>query len=115
MAKHVWRELGLTNIEPVIGNINDTLPAHCPKHVDLAYVDANHTYEATLRYFKQLLPAVGEKSIVVVDDIYHSQEMERAWRAIQAEPQVTSTVDCYHAGLVFFIPHYIRKHFRIRI
>ena len=115
VAKHVWRELGLTNIEPVIGNINDTLPAHCPKHVDLAYVDANHTYEATLRYFNQLLPAVGEKSIVVVDDIHHSQEMERAWRAIQAEPQVTSTVDCYHAGLVFFNPHYIRKHFRIRI
>lgn len=114
-AMKTWRTLGLTNIEPVIGNIDQTLAASCPKQVDLAYIDANHTYEATLRYFRQLLPAAGQQSIYVVDDIHHSPEMERAWCAIQAVPQVTSTIDCYNFGLVFFDKHYIRKHYRMRI
>lgn len=115
IAVQVWRPLGLTNIKPVEGNIDDTLPKHCPKRIDLAFVDANHTYDATLRYFRQLLPAMGEHSILVVDDIYHSPEMERAWHDIQAAGQVTSTIDCYHVGLVFFNRHYIRKHYKMRI
>ena len=36
VAMEVWRTLKLTNIEPVIGNIDDTLGDHCPKVVDLA-------------------------------------------------------------------------------
>lgn len=115
IAVQVWRNLKLTNIEPVSGNIDDTLPKHCPKRIDLAFIDANHTYDATLRYFRQLMPAMGEQSILVVDDIYHSPEMERAWHDIQASGQVTSTIDCYHIGLVFFNTHYIRKHYKMRI
>lgn len=115
IAEQVWRTIGLTNIEPVLGNIDDTLPQHCPESVDMAYIDANHTFEATMRYFRQLLPTMDEQGIMVVDDIYHSPDMERAWRAIQSNPAVTSTVDCYHVGLVFFNQHYIRKHYKIRI
>lgn len=115
VAMEVWRALGLTNIEPVIGNIDDTLRKHQPKRIDLAYIDANHTYEATLRYFKQLLPAMQQNSICVIDDIHHSEEMEKAWKEIQQIAQVTSTIDCYRLGIVFFDKHYIRKHYRMRI
>lgn len=114
-AIDVWRALKLTNIEPVIGNIDDTLPARCPEQVDLAFIDANHTYEATMRYFRQLMSAVQQHSIIVVDDIYHSPEMTRAWQDIQSLPQVTTTIDCYHIGIVLFNKHYIRKHYKIRI
>lgn len=115
IAEDVWRKLHLTNIRPVQGNIDLTLPKHCPEQIDLAYIDANHTCEATLRYFRQLLPTMREHSIMVVDDIYHSPEMTRAWHEIQATPEVTTTIDCYHIGLVFFNPHYLRKHYKIRI
>lgn len=115
VAEEVWRTLELTNIEPIMGNIDDTLPKHCPEQVDFAYMDANHTYEATLRYFRQLLPHLRNQSIVVLDDIHHSPEMERAWYEIQSMQQVTSTIDCYHIGLVFFNKHYIRKNYRMRI
>ena len=115
VAEQVWRTLKLTNIEPILGNIDQTLPKHCPKQIDLAYIDANHTYEATVRYFRQLLPHIGSHAIVVVDDIHHSPEMERAWHEIQTVKQVTSTIDCFHTGLVFFNPHYIRKHYKMRI
>ena len=51
----------------------------------------------------------------MIDDIHHSPEMERAWHEIQAMKEVTSTIDCYHVGLVFFNKHYIRKDYRMRI
>ena len=111
----VWRELGIQNIVPVIGNIDDTLSRYKAKKTDLAFIDANHTYEATMRYFRQLLPSATQHSIYVIDDIHHSPEMERAWHEIQAMKEVTSTIDCYHVGLVFFNKHYIRKHYRMRI
>lgn len=114
-AMAIWRTLGLTNIQPVVGNIDDTLPKTCPKHIDLAYIDANHTREATMRYFRKLLPAMGSHSIMVFDDIHHSPEMEQAWREIQTFEQVTSTLDLYHVGIVLFNKHYIRKHYRLRI
>jgi len=115
VAMDVWRELGIRNIVPVIGNIDETLERYKAKKTDLAFIDANHTYEATLRYFRQLLPSAAQHSIYVIDDIHHSPEMERAWKEIQAMQQVTSTIDCYHVGLVFFNKHYIRKHYRMRI
>lgn len=115
IAGGVWQALELKNIQPVIGNIDDTLPAICTKRIDFAYMDANHTYDATMRYFRQLLHAAGQNSIFVIDDIHHSPEMERAWQDIQNMEQVTSTIDCYHAGLVFFNRHYYRKHYRIRM
>ena len=114
-AMLVWRELGLTNIEPVIGNIDVTLAQHMPKSIDLAYMDANHTYEATMRYFRQLLPKAKHHSIYLIDDIHHSPQMEQAWREIQAMEQVTTTIDCYHLGLVFFNKHYIHKHYKMRM
>lgn len=114
-AMEVWRELEIRNIVPVIGNIDETLKQYKAKKTDLAFIDANHTYEATLRYFRQLLPSAVQHSIYVIDDIHHSPEMERAWHEIQAMKEVTSTIDCYHVGLVFFNKHYIRKDYRMRI
>lgn len=114
-AMAVWRALGLENIELVEGNIDDTLKPSCPKRVDIAYIDANHTYEATIRYFHELLPAMQQHSILVVDDLYHSEQMTRAWNEIKTCRQVTSTIDCYDVGLVFFDKHYLRKNYKIRI
>ena len=83
----------------------DTLVPSCPKQVDIAYLDANHTCEATLRYFRQLLSAAQPHSIYIVDDIHHSPGMEQAWKTIQAMEEVTSTLDLYHVGVVLFNPH----------
>ena len=115
VAADVWRALQLYNISTVEGNINSTLATHLPEQVDFAFVDANHTEEATLRYVNMLLSCVQAKSIIVIDDIHYSEEMERAWKALQALPQVTTTMDFFYAGALFFDPHYLKKHYRLRI
>jgi len=113
VAKGVWKALKLENIEWVEGNIDNTL--YINNVLDLAYVDANHTLDATLRYVNCLLPRMAEKGVIVIDDIHYSAEMEHAWQALKADKRITSTMDLYHVGLLFVDPHYLKRHYTIRL
>ena len=62
-----------------------------------------------------LADKVVEKSVIVVDDIHHSAEMERAWQEICADERVTSTMDLYQMGLVFFDKHYWHRNYKMRL
>lgn len=122
VAQGIWRALKLENIFWVEGNIDDTLlPSdlsllyNAPARVDIAYVDANHTYEATKRYADFLLERLNQKGVLAIDDIHYSEEMERAWQELKLDPRVTTTMDLYHLGLIFVDPHYLKRHYKIRI
>lgn len=114
-AQSNWKALKLENIQWAQGNIDDTLYIYAREGLDLAYVDANHTYEATKRYVDYLLPRMNEKGIIAIDDIHYSEEMERAWQEIQQDPRVTTSMDLYDLGLLFVDPHYLKRHYKIRI
>lgn len=115
VARGVWQALRLKNIESKVGNIDDTLYLYAREKLDLAYVDANHTYEATMRYADYLLPRMHEKGVLVIDDIHYSEEMERAWTALKNDSRVTTSMDLYHMGLLFVDTHYLKQHYRIRV
>ena len=118
VARANWEKLGLSNIACVVGEITvDSLQLAVDRlsGIDLAFIDANHTCEATLTYFNALASRVHEKSVVVVDDIHYNEDMEKAWKAICADERVTTTMDLYRMGLVFFDKHYWRKHYKMRI
>lgn len=115
IAEKNWRALGLKNIACETGKIDDTLYIYARKKLDLVFIDANHTYDATMRYADYLLPRLTEKGILIVDDIYYSEEMARAWEALKADKRVTTSMDLYDAGLLFVDPHYLKKHYKIRI
>ena len=125
VARANWKKLGLSNIACVVGEITvdslqlavDSLQLAVDRlsGIDVAFIDANHTYEATLTYFNALASRVHEKSVVVVDDIHYNEDMEKAWKAICADERVTTTMDLYRMGLVFFDKHYWRKHYKMRI
>ena len=115
-ALQLWQRLGIDNIELKIGNIDSTLSgALSGNKVDFAFVDANHTYDATMRYVHQLLKYIHPKTIIAIDDIHYSEEMEQAWYELQQLPQVTTTIDFLHVGVLFFDPHYIQKNYRIKL
>ena len=125
VAQANWEKLGLSNVACVVGEITvdslqltvDSLQLAVDRlsGIDVAFIDANHTYEATLIYFNALASRVHEKSVVVVDDIHYNEDMEKAWKAICADERVTTTMDLYRMGLVFFDKHYWRKHYKMRI
>jgi predicted O-methyltransferase YrrM len=117
VARATFAQLGLRNVELVEGNLDDTLAptlAGLPAPVDFVFFDGNHRYEPTLRYFEQCLTRAHEHSVFVFDDIHWSAEMERAWEAIKAHPQVMITVDLFYIGLVFFRTNQPKQHFWLR-
>lgn len=81
---------------------------------DMIYFDGNHSKEATLTYFEQLLPTAQEHSVWIFDDIHWSAEMEAAWTAIQNHPRVRVTIDTFQWGLVFFRTTQAKEHFILR-
>lgn len=124
MAKMNWDKLGIANIQQVVGNIDETLSptlacasacANNKYNIDMAFIDANHTYEATMRYWRELVRYKGDKSIYVVDDIHYSREMERAWNEIKAREEVSSSMDLGDMGVLFFDKQYMKKHYRLRV
>ena len=115
IAQGVWKTLKLENIAWHEGNIDDTLYTCARERLDVAYVDANHTYEATMRYVNYLLPRMNEKGVIILDDIHYSKEMERAWQALKADDRVTTSMDLYHIGLIFVDKHYLKRNYKIRI
>ena len=115
MARENWKALNINNIECRVGKIDAEQLTRDIEHLDVAFIDANHTYASTCKYFDVLAGKVHEKSVIVVDDIHHSKEMERAWKAICADARVTSTIDLYQMGLVFFDKHYWRRNYKMRL
>ena len=111
LAEPMFQHPPHTNVRLIRGGIDQTLPgllAQLPR-VDLAYVDANHHYEPTVRYFEQLLTKIYEDSIIIIDDIYWSDEMQRAWQHIKQHPAVSLSLDLFDAGIVFFLPLEVRQ------
>lgn len=117
VARQNFRKLGLSNIELVEGNFDTTLENVVNRFskIDLVFIDGNHRYEPTVNYFKQLLPAMHENSILVFDDIHWSREMEQAWKTIIADSAVTLSIDLFFIGLVFFRKeNKVKQNFTIR-
>jgi predicted O-methyltransferase YrrM len=115
VARENWGKLGLKNVECRVGEIDVVgLCSDLPR-VDVVFMDANHTYEATLRYFDVLASHVHEKTVIVVDDIHYNAEMQKAWQVICADERVTSTMDLYRMGLVFFDSHYWHRNYKMRV
>ena len=106
----------LPNVTCHLGNIDDQLPAFLGStdQVDLAYVDANHTHDATLRYFELLLPKMTGTSVMVIGDIHWSAGMAEAWQKITERSEVAISLDLFHAGLLFFMPYREKQHYIVR-
>ncbi|MGL3000757.1 O-methyltransferase [Flavobacterium sp. RSSB_23] len=82
---------------------------------DLIYFDGNHSKEATLAYFEQLLPTINNETLWIFDDIHWSSAMEEAWEQIKEHPKVRVTIDTFQWGLVFFREEQAKEHFTIRL
>ena len=104
LAGKNFDRLKLTNIHQVIGNFNSTLPHVLMDmdRIDMVFIDGNHRKNTTLEYFYQCLQHFNDDSVLILDDIHWSWEMEEAWNEIKANTRVTITIDLFRMGLVFF-------------
>ena len=115
IAKENWKALEIKNIDCRVGEITADILDRDLERVDVAFIDANHTYAGTRAYFNVLAEKIHPKSVVVVDDIHYNKEMEKAWHEICEDERVTSTMDLYQMGLVFFDKDYWKRDYRIKV
>jgi len=116
IARQNFKHQEIDHIQLIEGNIDHTLPDFLDDTptLDFVFLDANHQEAPTLRYFEQCLAKAHEYSLFVLDDIYWSPGMQRAWKQIQEHPQVTLTIDLFRVGLVFFRNKQPKQHFKLR-
>ena len=103
------------NINIIEGNIDLTLEETLKKQYDLIYIDANHTEEATIRYYELIKNSNKGNLCIVFDDIYYSQGMNRAWKYIKKDQNEAVSLDFYHFGLVFFRKEMLKQHFNLKL
>jgi predicted O-methyltransferase YrrM len=92
VAEEGLSSLGLGRVEFSVGPIAETLPKALERSapVDYAFVDAEHTEEATVGYFESIVPRMSPRGVMVFDDIPWSRELMRAWRRIAHDEQVSA-------------------------
>jgi predicted O-methyltransferase YrrM len=111
-----FNSLNVTNIVQHIGRFDIVLPdviAEAAK-LDFAFIDGNHTCEATLANFKSLLAIAHNDTVFVFDDIHWSAGMQKAWYEIADHEHVTVSIDLFRMGIVFLKKELSRQKFVIR-
>ena len=113
LARRSFRRAGVgQTLHAHVALFSDWLDEHLPElpTQDLVFIDGDHRYAATLDYVRRLLPKLSARSVIVVADIHWSAGMERAWAELRQLPEVTTTVDTYHFGFLFFRPELPGQH-----
>ncbi len=106
LARRHFSEFGYDHIQCREGNFRDTLPElldDLPR-LDLAFIDGDHRYAATLEYAGQCLQKLSPGGVLIIGDIHWSAGMERAWRELRELPEVRLSVDLFETGLLFIDP-----------
>jgi predicted O-methyltransferase YrrM len=117
-SKELFKKEKAGNIISVQGNFNTELPKLLEnlETVDCLYIDGNHAYEPTLRYFDMALAKKLAGSVFIFDDINWSEDMQKAWQVIIAHKEVRLSFDFFHFGIVFFRTEQKEKeHFVLRV
>lgn len=112
VAQDTFAFAAAKNIELIKGNIDSTLYSNLSRmpKADLVFMDANHQYAPTIKYFEWLLMKIQHKSIVILDDIHGSPGMEKAWKELCNHDLVYTSIDLYRCGILFFDPSLTKQH-----
>lgn len=116
VAQENFKLMKLDNVDLIEGNFDDTLGPFLHKidSLDLVFLDGNHKKEPTLRYYEWLLPKLHERSIVIVDDINWSVEMNEAWQELTARKEVTLALNLFEMGILFLDSALKKEHLLVR-
>ncbi|MEJ7611136.1 MAG: class I SAM-dependent methyltransferase [Ferruginibacter sp.] len=116
IAQQNFAGLDLENIKIITGDFEQVLAPYLQTaSVDLAFLDGNHRKQPTLQYFEQLLKRSHNDTIIVLDDIHWSREMEEAWEAVKGHSAVTLSIDLFFIGIVFLRKEFkVKQHFTVR-
>ena len=99
-----------------VGNFDDILPNLIQDSAfDFVLLDGNHSYEATVRYVNLLLSQNNPPAVIILDDIYWSKGMTKAWSEIIARPDFQLSLDLFELGILLCRPGMEKQDFRLKV
>lgn len=101
-----FKETGVKNVEFVCDRIEDWMAGFVEGKIDskfdLVFVDGDHRGEAMLRQFELITgKLVGERYIIVFDDINYNKDMFTAWRHISNMCTDSLRINLFRWGMIF--------------
>jgi len=113
IAKRNIKSLGINNVSFIQESIDTALIKALKqlKTVDLVFLDGNHVGEATKQYFNTAKEFTHSGSVFIFHDIHWSKDMYDAWVEITKDNKVSSVIECYNVGFVFFNRELKPQHF----
>jgi predicted O-methyltransferase YrrM len=111
-----FNDLKVLNIDQHIGRFDLVLPDLVKQvnNLNFAFIDGNHTYDATIENFETLLTIADNDTVFVFDDIHWSYDMQKAWNEITEHPSVTVSIDLFRVGIIFLKKELSKQKFVIR-
>lgn len=103
-AKSEFAKRKIANVNFINDDFDHLFASNALKdqHFDLAFIDGNHTSEATIRYFDNIIKRYNnKKSIIIVDDINWSRDMYDAWKEISSRMPDSLRVNLFRMGIIF--------------
>jgi predicted O-methyltransferase YrrM len=117
-AGQVIKRSELSNVQVINGDIDQEMDKILRegkiKGRNLAFVDGNHHYDPSLKYIRKLIDAAGEEGVIIMDDIYWSKGMQRAWRKVIEWPEVRVSIDLFHMGILVLRKDMAKEHLKIK-
>lgn len=112
-ARQHFNQLNAKNIQLIEGNLDKQLTQYLAnsEKFDLAYIDANHRYHPTIAYYEELLRRCHDDSVIIIDDIHYSKEMEQAWNELSGRVEITLSIDLFHFGILKMDPNMRKRHY----
>lgn len=82
---------------------------------DLIFIDGHRNGAATIAYFEKLLAFAHIDTIFILDDIYWSKDMTRAWEILIKHKEVTASIDSFYWGFLFLRKEQSQQAFHVRL
>lgn len=116
VAKSVWSNLNIQSIHSINSDFDSVIDELLnPFEANTLYfLDGNHRFKPSMKYFQLIKEKCHESSILILDDIHWSPGMEKAWNEIIALKEVTLSIDLFELGIVFFKKRLKKEHFILR-
>jgi predicted O-methyltransferase YrrM len=103
------------HFQVITTRFSDWMINHPDARPEFVFLDGDHTEAATTANGSWFLDRIPAGGALVVDDIYWSPGMARAWRSLKAHPRVSVWVDAFHLGILFVERQQAREGFCVRV
>lgn len=114
-AQMQLKSLEFNNIKFQCGLFDDLLDGLAAgEGKSIVFIDGNHNYLSTMKYFRHFRDQAVEETVLVFDDINWSKGMSKAWKEICDDDSVGISIDLFFMGIIFFRKASFRQHFLIK-